>query len=61
MGLAVVVTPFAAIAAFLDFGEDEDTNCTPVLSAASGQEVEAADKWGRGECRTSGFFWEGLC
>lgn len=42
--LGVAATPFAAILAFLDIGEEEDTNCTPVLAGAHSAEVKAADK-----------------
>lgn len=31
--LGLVATPLAAIAAFIDFGDAKDTNCTPILAA----------------------------
>lgn len=42
--LGAVATPLAALLAFLDVGEEEDTNCKPVLAGARGAAVKAADK-----------------
>lgn len=39
--LGVVATPLAAILAFLDVGDAEDTNCGPVLEGATAAKVKA--------------------
>ena len=39
-----VVSPIAAVLAFLDVGEEKDTNCAPVLAGARTAAVRAADK-----------------
>ena len=33
VGLGLVATPVAAIAAFIDLGDAKDVNCTPILAA----------------------------
>jgi|TARA_R100000501_G_scaffold16352_1_gene29719 hypothetical protein len=43
IALGVVASPIAALAAFVDLGDEEDTDCRPVLAGASGTEVKAAD------------------
>jgi AsmA family protein len=40
----VVLSPIAAVLAFIDVGEEEDTNCAPVLAGARTAAVRAADK-----------------
>lgn len=44
LALGLVATPFAALAAFVDLGEEENTNCAPVLAAKRTAEVRAADR-----------------
>ena len=44
VALGVVATPAAAILAFVDLGEQKDTNCAPVLEAKRAPAVAAADK-----------------
>ena len=44
IGLGLVATPFAALLAFVDPGEEKDTDCTAVLAGARGPAVKAADK-----------------
>ncbi len=44
VALGVVATPVAALAAFVDLGDEEDTDCRPVLAGASGAKVKAADE-----------------
>lgn len=44
LGLAALVSPIGLIAAFVDLGEEEDTNCAPVLRGARGAEVKRADE-----------------
>lgn len=39
-----VLSPLAAVLAFVDVGEEEDTNCAPVLAGARTAAVRAADK-----------------
>lgn len=39
-----VASPIAAVLAFLDVGEEKDTNCAPVLAGARTAAVRAADK-----------------
>lgn len=45
--LSAVATPLAAILAFLDVGDAEDTNCGPVLEGASAAKVKAAQADGK--------------
>ncbi len=40
----IVATPFAALLAFVDVGDQKDTDCTAVLAGARGPAVAAADK-----------------
>lgn len=44
VALGVALTPLAAILAFVDFGEEKNTDCTPVLAAKRSGAVAAADK-----------------
>lgn len=44
VALGIVATPAAAILAFVDLGEQKDTNCAPVLEAKRAPAVAAADK-----------------
>lgn len=44
VGLGLVATPVAALIPFLDLGEQENTDCTPILNAAHAPAVERADK-----------------
>lgn len=44
LALGLVATPIAAIAAFVDFGDEKDTDCTPVLAARTTPAVRVADK-----------------
>lgn len=44
VALGVVASPIAAILAFLDVGEEKDTNCAPILAGARTAAVKAADK-----------------
>ncbi|MGB3721481.1 MAG: AsmA family protein, partial [Pacificimonas sp.] len=44
IALGIVATPIAALAAFVDLGDEEDTDCRPVLAGASGAQVNAADE-----------------
>jgi hypothetical protein len=42
--LGALFSPLAAVVAFVDLGDERDTNCGPVLAGASGAAVRAADK-----------------
>jgi AsmA family protein len=42
--LGALISPLAVLIAFIDLGDEEDTNCAPVLAGASGAAVRAADK-----------------
>lgn len=42
--LGALISPLAALVAFIDLGDEDDTNCAPVLAGASGATVRAADK-----------------
>lgn len=42
--LGALISPLAALVAFIDLGDEEDTNCAPVLAGANGAAVRAADK-----------------
>ncbi|MBB4630915.1 AsmA family protein [Sphingosinicella soli] len=42
--LGALISPLAVLVAFIDLGDEEDTNCAPVLAGASGAAVRAADK-----------------
>ncbi|MBL8647663.1 MAG: AsmA family protein, partial [Sphingosinicella sp.] len=42
--LGALISPLAALVAFIDLGDEDDTNCAPVLAGASGAAVRAADK-----------------
>lgn len=44
VALGVAATPAAAILAFVDLGEEKDTNCAPILEAKRAPAVAAADK-----------------
>ncbi len=44
VALGVALTPLAAIVAFVDFGEEKNTDCTPVLAAKRSAAVNAADR-----------------
>jgi AsmA family protein len=43
VALGAVLTPIASILAFVDLGEQKDTDCTPVLAASRSAPVRAAD------------------
>ena len=53
MGLAVVATPLAAVAAFVDAGDAKSASCAPILAGANAKaqrttKGEASDDVGRG-------------
>lgn len=43
IGLGIVASPIASIAAFVDLGDEADTDCRSVLAAGTGAEVKRAD------------------
>lgn len=49
VGLGAVLSPIAAILAFVDPGEEKDTNCAPILAGARTPAVRAADKAAEGK------------
>lgn len=42
--LGALISPLAALVAFIDLGDEDDTDCAPVLAGASGAAVRAAHK-----------------
>ena len=44
LAAAAVVSPIAVVLGFIDLGEEEDTNCAPILAGARTAAVRAADK-----------------
>jgi uncharacterized protein involved in outer membrane biogenesis len=44
VALGVALTPLAAILAFVDFGEEKNTDCTAILAAKRSAAVNAADR-----------------
>ncbi|MFC3712671.1 AsmA family protein [Sphingoaurantiacus capsulatus] len=49
VALGAVAAPIAAIVAFVDVGEEKDTNCGPILAGARTPAVRAADKAAEGK------------
>ena len=44
VALGALLSPVAVLAAFIDLGDEDDTDCAPVLAGASGSVVKEAEK-----------------